>query len=79
MALRRPGLWCRRWSYVCSVCSSATPDSMACTRADRTSDIRAVLEYNGQRICRIVKCLSETEMWRYREQLRTWATSRRGE
>ena len=40
-----------------------------------TLDIRVLIEYNGQGKCRDVVCYSDTAP-RYREQLRTWATSR---
>ena len=43
-----------------------------------TLDIRDLMEYNGQGKCREVWCDSDTAD-RYKEQLRTWATSRNWE
>ena len=43
-----------------------------------TLDIRELMEYNGQGKCRRVDCYCDTRD-RYREQLRTWATSRNWE
>ena len=40
-----------------------------------TLDIWALIEYSGWGKCGVVKCYSDTAP-RYREQLRTWATSR---
>ena len=40
-----------------------------------TLDIWALIEYSGQGKCSYVVCYSDTAP-RYREQLRTWATSR---
>ena len=40
-----------------------------------TLEIRDPMEYNGQGKCRRVRCDRDTA-GRYREQLRTWATSR---
>ena len=41
-------------------------------------DIRALTEYDGQGKCFMVSCINERGIngVRYREQLRTWATSR---
>ena len=39
-----------------------------------TLDIRDLMEYNGQGKCSKVGCLDDTAD-RYKEQLRTWATS----
>ena len=43
-----------------------------------TLDIRDLMEYSGQGKCRSVECHRDTAD-RYREQLRTWATSRNWE
>ena len=43
-----------------------------------TLDIWALIEYSGQGKCRDVRCYSDTAP-RYREQLRTWATSKNWE
>ena len=40
-----------------------------------TLDIRVLIEYNGQEKCMIMWCYDD-DAHRYREQLRTWATSR---
>ena len=45
---------------------------------DVTLDIRDLMEYSGQGKCRKVECEYDTAP-RYREQLRTWATSRNWE
>ena len=42
---------------------------------DVTLDIRDLMEYSGQGKCRKLRCDRDTA-GRYREQLRTWATSR---
>ena len=39
-----------------------------------TLEIRDLMEYSGQGKCRFVECVGDTKD-RYREQLRTWATS----
>ena len=41
-----------------------------------TLDIRVLMEYSGQGKCRMMKFPSSDTAGRYREQLRTWATSR---
>ena len=38
-------------------------------------DIRSLMEYSGQGKCRMIVCYGNTEA-RYRDQMRTWATSR---
>ena len=43
-----------------------------------TLDIRDLIEYNGQGKCRQMECFRDTAD-RYKEQLRTWATSRNWE
>ena len=43
-----------------------------------TLDIRILMEYSGQGKCRVVECYTHTAD-RYREQLRTWATSKNWE
>ena len=43
-----------------------------------TLDIRDLMEYSGQGKCREVECFRDTAD-RYKEQLRTWATSRNWE
>ena len=43
-----------------------------------TLDIRDLMEYSGRGKCREVECFRDTAD-RYKEQLRTWATSRNWE
>ena len=43
-----------------------------------TLDIWALMEYNDQGKCRVVRCYSDTAQ-RYREKLRTWASSQNWE
>ena len=43
-----------------------------------TLDIRNLIEYSGQGKCRVVRCYSDTAQ-KYREKLRTWASSKNWE
>ena len=43
-----------------------------------TLDIRSLMEYSGQGKCRVVRCYNDTAP-RFREKLRTWATSKNWE